>query len=141
MLTEIQKLALEKLSIKADRSQVRPGTHQVQPFTVTVGGTLNVSPDEVYTPTVDIPLIPTVALALKKMGIQREHFLRVMSESVNEVVLADREMRATLVAQAGLDDFETEFRQKVLAQLPNKTRNGKVSADLRITPVGTGLIL
>jgi hypothetical protein len=140
MLTEIQKLALEKLSVKADRTQITSGTHTVQPFTIEVRGALTVSADETYTPTVDIPLIPTVALALKKMGVQRAHFLKVMREAVNEVVLADRNMRSALIAQSGLEEFEAEFRQKVLAELPNKTRNGKVSSALTVTPVTTGLI-
>lgn len=140
MLNNLQKLALEKLSVGADRGAVAPGTHHIPPFFVEISGRLDVSENETYTPTVDIPLLPTVALALKKMGIQREHFLKVMKECVTEVVLQSRAMRTQLIAQSGLSDFEEEFRQKVLAELPRKTRDGKVKAELRVTPVGTGLI-
>lgn len=134
-MNEIQKLALEKLNIKADRSAIPAGTHTVAPFVIEVSGELDVAPEETYTPTTDIPLIPTVALALKKMGIQRDHFLGVLREAAMEVVLQDREMRTQLLAQSGLSEFEAEFRQKVLAALPRKTRVGKVNAAVRVVQV------
>ena len=140
MLTELQKLLLENLKIKADRTAIQPGNYNIPPFMVTVGGSMDVLEDEAYTPTVDIPLIPTVALALKKMGIQREHFLKVMSESVNEVLLQNRSMRAALLAQSGLEEFEAEFRRKVLAELPNKTRKGKVLAHTTVQQVVQTLV-
>jgi len=122
MLTELQKLLLENLKIKADRTAIQPGNYNIPPFMVTVGGSMDVLEDEAYTPTVDIPLIPTVALALKKMGIQREHFLKVMSESVNEVLLQNRSMRAALLAQSGLEEFEAEFRRRSCRIRPARVR-------------------
>jgi hypothetical protein len=132
MLTEIQKLALEKLSLEANRRSIAPGVYQIPAFNVQVSGTLDVLPDQTYTPTTDIPLIPIVALALKKMGVQRDHFLGVLREAATEVLLADKEMRAALIQQVGLADFEEEFRQRVLATLPRKTRAGQVKADLTV---------
>lgn len=139
-MNEIQKLALANVNVTADRSQIQPGTYAVPPFTVEIRGEVKVSPNETYTPTADIPLIPVVALALKKMGVQREHFMKVLRESVTEVVLADSNLRQQLVSQSGLAEFETEFRQKVLAELPSKTRNGKVRADLTVVQVMPAIV-
>lgn len=139
MLTEIQKLAIASLNPQVARELIPVGTHVIEPFTIEVSGSLEVLDNEVYTPTVDIPLIPTVALALKKMGIQREHFLSVMRGAVEEVLLTPKSMREALVAQAGLAEFEAEFRQAVLANLPNKTRKGKVLGAVSAVPVVTGL--
>jgi hypothetical protein len=141
MLTEIQKLALSNLKLQPNREEIPVGTHAIPPFLVEVSGAVDVLENETYVPTVDIPLIPTVALALKKMGIQREHFMKVMKEAVQEVILSDSRMRAALVSQAGLDEFEAEFRQKVLSELPLKTRKGKVLATLAVNQVTTGLTL
>lgn len=132
MLSDIQKLALSKIDLSVEREVIPPGTHRLAPFTVEVSGTLVVAPPETYAPTADIPLLPVVALALKKMGVQREHFLNLLRESVTEVLAQSRDMRQTLAAQSGLVDFEQEFKNKVIAQLPRKTRNGKVNATLQV---------
>jgi hypothetical protein len=139
MLTDLQKLALSKLDIEVNRRNISPGRYPLQPFTIEVSGELVVSEDEPYTPTVNIPLIPTVALALKKMGVQRGHFLKVMREAVTEVLLQDTEMRRQLIAQSGLAEFEDDFRRQVLANLPKPTRAGKVNTELTVRPVLTGL--
>lgn len=140
MLTNLQKLALNKLDLEVDRESIAPGRYPLQPFTVQVSGELLVSEDEPFTPTVNIPLIPTVALALKKMGVQREHFLKVMREAVTEVLLQDTEMRQQLITQSGLAEFEDDFRRQVLANLPKKTRAGKVNVDLTVRPVVTAAV-
>lgn len=140
MLTNLQKLALQKLEVTADRDSITPGNYTVEPFTVQIEGVIGVGPDETYTPTADIPLIPTVALALKKMGIQRDHFLGVLKQAMEEVLLQDKKVRAALMEQIGLAEFERDFRTKVLAGLPNKTRNGKVTTALTVNEVVRGII-
>lgn len=132
-LTALEKLALSNIEpSKEERQSIAPGKHKVA-FTVTVNGVLDVSAPESYIPTVDVPLIPTVALALKKMGVQRENFLAIMKESMTEVLACDKAMRVALVAESGLIDFEKDFR-KTLGKLPKKTRVGKVNAKLKATP-------
>lgn len=129
-LTALQKLALSNIELsKEERKQIAPGKHKVS-FTVTVDGTLDVSENETYTPTVDIPLIPSMALALKKMGVQREHFLGVLRTAMEEVLVADKNMREAMIKESGLADFESDFR-KTLGTLPKKTRVGKVKAILK----------
>lgn len=131
-LTALQKLALSNVEIsKEERKTIAPGNHQVS-FTVSVEGQLNVAENETYTPTVDVPLIPTVALALKKMGVQREHFLGILKESMTEVLSADKGMREALIEESGLAAFEADFR-KTLGTLPRKTRVGKVKAKLKVS--------
>lgn len=132
-LTALQKLALSNIELsKEERRLIAPGKHNVS-FTVTVDGTLDVSENETYTPTVDIPLIPSMALALKKMGVQREHFLGVLKEAMTEVLASDKDMREAMIKEVGLADFESDFR-KTLGTLPKKVRVGKVKAHLNTIP-------
>jgi hypothetical protein len=132
-LTALQKLALSNIELsKEERKKIAPGKHNVS-FTVTVDGTLDVAANESYTPTVDIPLIPSMALALKKMGVQREHFLGVLKDAMVEVLAADKTMREAMIKEVGLADFESDFR-KTLGTLPKRTRVGKVKASLNIIP-------
>jgi hypothetical protein len=71
-------------------------------------------------------MIPVIALALRKMGIQRENFLKAMLEASTELMGQSAAGRTAVVQAYGLGEFETQLRQKVLSQLPRKTRNGKV---------------
>ena len=127
MLTTLQKLALSNIGpSKDERAAIKPGNYSVD-FTVTVRGTLGVNKPETFTPTVHVPLIPTVALALKKMGVQREGFLALLRESMTEVLEADTTMRKAIVDELGLGQFEADFRA-TLGSLPRQTRAGKVTA-------------
>ena len=137
-LDGLQRLALEKITAggKEARASVSPGVHIVRPFTVRIEGTLKVSEDYETTPTTSIPLIPTIALALKKMGVQREGFMEKLRESMEEVLgTEDCTLREVLAAESGLAEFEAELRAKVFDQLPKIPHKGAVTPALVVTPV------
>lgn len=136
LLSPLQRLALAqatKLSAE-ERVAIAPGTYQVG-FGVTVSGEITVDADDTYTPTSSVPLIPTLALALKKMGIQRTHFLEVLREAMTETLASGEDLRAALVAESGLDEAETSLRA-MLKKLPKETRRGKTHARIRATACG-----
>jgi hypothetical protein len=125
-----------------NRANIPPRTYDVTPFTVTISGQITVGVEETYTPTAEIPLKTVIALAVKKMGIQRSHFLNVLRESMIEVLNTDVELRSALVAESGLNDFEQLLKDRVLSQLPRKTRAGKVKAELTVAEVApSGIII
>lgn len=133
-LTAIQKLALSKLALTdSEKNSIVPGKHRVS-FVVKVDGDVTVLDKETYTPTVDIPLIPTVALALKKMGVQREHFLKIMSDAMTEVLTSDKNMREAMVKESGLSECEDLFRAQ-LKDLPRKTRAGKAKSTVKVQAI------
>ncbi len=138
MLTPIQKLAINKLEV-ANTESVAPGTYRVEPFTIEISGTLRVTASTQVTPTTSIPLIPTLALAIKRMGIQREPFMEKLLEVMGEVLTADADARTAMVADLGLAEFEETLKTKVLSQLPKVPRAGAVRADLNVAVVASGV--
>ena len=101
-------------------------------LTIKVQGTVKKLTDVQYTPTVDIPMLPTMALLLQRMGVQREKakeiLVEVMTEALNENVQAS-ELMAERVR-----DIETAMQHvvDVTSSLPKKTRAGATKVDLTI---------
>lgn len=141
MLNEIQKLALNSIKTDVERSNIPAASYNIPPFTVTISGQVDVGPSETYLPTAEIPLKTVIALAVKKMGIQREHFLGVLREAMTEVLNTESNLRGALADESGLAEFEELLKQRVLSQLPRKTRAGKVKADLTVVEVSQGITL
>lgn len=135
-LTPTQLLALSKsvtaAQAKNARAQVSPGEHIVPTFSVTVDGTLKVSEDEDYTPTTSISLIGVTAVALRRMGIQRGPFLKVLKEICQEALGQDEQTRAALMAEANVREFEAAFKEEFTSQLPKAHRAGKVRTNLYV---------
>lgn len=131
-LSPLQKIALANALVPRDsttkmaRAAIQPGEHEIPPFQVEVSGSLKVAEDEDYTPTTSISLIGTVLLAVRRMGIQRGPFLKVMKEICTEALLADEQTRGAIMAGAELGNFEEAFRSEFTSQLPQKTRKGKI---------------
>ncbi len=138
MLTPIQKLAINKLEV-GQVEEFAPGTYQVEPFTVEISGEIRVGVSSSVTPTASIPLIPTLALAIRRMGIQREPFLAKLQEVMTEVLTADEATRTAMVADLGVAEFEAMMREQVLSRLPKQRRAGPVRARVTVTPVSNGI--
>ncbi len=138
MLTPIQKLAINKLEVD-EPAPLSPGTYRVEPFTVEISGEIRVGAAYDATPTASIPLIPTLALAVRRMGIQREPFLAKLREIMTEVLTATDEERTTMVADLGVAEFEEMLKRQVLSQLPKQRRAGPVRARVTATIVTDGL--
>jgi hypothetical protein len=138
LLTPIQKLAINKLEVE-NVEQFAPGTYRVEPFTVEISGEIRVGAPSEVTPTASIPLIPTLALAIRRMGIQREPFLAKLREVMTEVLTADEATRTAMVTDLGVAEFEAMMREQVLRRLPKQRRAGPVRARVTVTPVTNGI--
>lgn len=112
-----------------------PGTHEVHGrVTFQVDGVVIKGQDVDYTPTVDIPLLTTMALLLEKSGITREHSKRLLIESMQEAIVFGQQGAETVSER--VKDIEAAMEQvrEVTDALPKKTRTGatKVQATVKV---------
>jgi len=133
-LTPTQSLLLSRLARKGDakaRKAVAAGEHEVADFTVTVkGGRLTIGDDEPYTPTVSIPLLATLTVALHRAGFQRDGIASIIIDAATEAINTDRKVGGEI---ADLLDYVEEevkaLQSRLSAGLPEKVRAGKVKAE------------
>ena len=119
------------------RDDVAPGTYKNITVTVisTVDGVtasaivtadeLVVGQDEDYIPTVDIPQLATLALALKKAGVQRHNIKKVLVEAATEALQNGDKVGDAIELAEDLEEAFKMVRASMKA-LPKKTRKGKV---------------
>ena len=110
-----------------------PGRHTVDAtVTLKVTGEVVKGEDVPYTPTVDIPLLPTLALVMEKAGFQRERAKSLLVEAMTEA-LANGEKGAGAVAER-VKDIEVAMAhvREVTAALPQKVRTGATKVNLSV---------
>jgi len=100
--------------------------------------------DQLISPTVSIPLIPTLALLIEKMGVTREHALSMLREALTDA-MADGVNEDASINQR-ISDVEkavTTVRKELIDQLPKMKRSGRLVLDdlhvhVEATPVTLG---
>ena len=144
-LTAIELTALSatvaKLA-KDARSDIEPGDYTVgREVTLRVDGTVKVSADEDYTPTVAIPLKATMALFMRYAGVTgpaaMDALERAMTEALSLSALtgkAKKDAETAIHELADLSAAEAKVR-KGLDALPTKTRMGKVAVKAQVAEV------
>jgi len=133
--------ALDKQA-KKQRDDLTPGEHEVEgEITLSYSGTVKVSEDESYTPTTSIPLKVALALFLRYSGVTgptaRDALIKAMTEALEIERLSGKEKRAAVEAIREVADLDAaeEAVRKGLAELPEATRKGKVSAKVTVEVV------
>ena len=119
---------------------IAPGSYNVdETVTVRVAGTVEKADDEVYCPTIAIPVKAVLGTLLPRLGATREAGMAVLVEAMTEAVNLDMKGDTTLKARMKDVDAAMEQVQSVLDALPPKTRTGKtfVDATLAVAPAGT----
>lgn len=109
---------------------IAPGFYNVdETVTVRLAGTVEKLEDEVYTPTVDIPLKRVMALLLSRMGFQRDKAIEVLVDAMTAALNAD--LNADSFIDTFVKDVDEAMKhvQSVTAALPPKTRTGKTKVD------------
>lgn len=129
-LTPATLAALAKLTTnaaKATRDDLEPGTYELDTVvTIALDGTVKVSADTDKVPTCSIPLLPALALMVKRMGIQREKALTVLREVMVEALEMSKDAREELLKQTGAAEAEKQLKEQVLAKLPRQPVKGTV---------------
>lgn len=139
-MTNLAKLALIKQwqkDLDAAGYVPPPGYHPVNETAVVhVKGGVNKLQDEQYTPTVDIPLLPTMALLLEKCGFQRELVKDILIQSMTEAIRHQRDPHDLINGR--VKDIETamEHVREVTDALPLKTRSGKTFVNAATNSIG-----
>jgi hypothetical protein len=122
----LQHAMKKGLDAKA-REEVGPGVHTnlVMDLTVRVGE-IRVAPDTDKAPTCSIPLLPTLALMIKRMGFQREKALEVLRDVMEEAINLDKDATKALLSETGVADAEKTLKKEVISKLPRTPVKGAV---------------
>ncbi len=127
-LSNLQLVALSKV-IKGENSALTAGSHEVD-FIVKlhVKGEIKKGADVEYTPTAEIPLLPTMALMLEKMGFMREKAISLLIEAMKEAISED--IASKDVVESRTKDIEEAMSHvlRITAALPKKTKSGATTA-------------
>jgi len=128
-LTPAQRVLIARATTTAAKGdRLVPGLHSVQPFTVRVdGGELSVGEDESYTPTVSVPLLATLTIALHRAGFQRDGIASLIVDAASIAIGNGNKIGDELETTLAYVQSEVKALQaKLSADLPKKTRKGKV---------------
>jgi len=134
MHTTIKSLIAK--SWKNEPADLEPGRHHFdEEFTVRVQGSVEKHDDQLVTPTVSIPLVPTLALFWEKCGLARDEALSLLREALTEAmqngVNEDRHIKSHIEDVNGAIEA---VRTDLLAQLPKMKRAGRtVMKELEVT--------
>lgn len=114
--------------VKSRRANLSPGTYAVPsgPFDLP-GGSIEVGEDEMVTPTVSVPLLPVLCIALHRAGFQREGILSLVIESASEAIRNGQQAGTELDTTAMYVAKEVKVLQaRFASELPKVNRAGKV---------------
>ena len=129
-LTPTQALLLARLASKADkaaRSAIVAGEYTVEPFTITVSGNLTVGEDENWTPTVKVPLLATMVVALHRAGVQREGIAQAIIDAAVTASANGGKVEVELADTFSYVEKEVKaLRARLRRELPEDKRDGKV---------------
>lgn len=139
-MNDVVTIALGKALEKAGKQIKLPaGEHAVDTtLTLRVRGTVKKGQDHEYTPTVDIPLLATMALLLEKSGFQRERSKELLIDAMREALDADVEGDEVVAERVKDIEAAMVHVREVTAALPKKTKAGPTNVAVEIideTPI------
>lgn len=131
------------LDVKNARAETEPGVYSgITMDLKVVVDEMRVAPDTDKAPTCSIPLLPTCALLLKRMGIQREEALDVLKDVMTQALDMGKDATQTLLDETGVADMEKRLKEEVIDKLPRVDVKGAVSVkadDVHVTVTGMSI--
>ena len=116
---------------KKENADLATGTHWIdETITVRVCGTVEKLDDEFATPTVSIPLIPTLAYFADRLGLEKAEAISTQREALHEAMT--KKVKEDGHIQDRIGDFADAvkaIRQELIADLPKMRREGKLLVD------------
>lgn len=124
-LAAIAKLAGD--AARLTRNDLAPGTHEVDSVvTLVLDGSISVAADTEKAPTCSIPMLPAMALLVKRMGIQRDAALKLLRQVMQEALELGTDAATELLEETGVLEAEIEIKEQVIQQLPKTPVKGGV---------------
>lgn len=134
MLNDATTVAIAKVFEKKAKSiRLQPGHWPVAAkVVIDLSGEIVKGDDVVYTPTVDIPMLTTLALVLEKAGFMRERAKELLIDAMTEALVLE-EKGSEIVAER-VKDIESamEHVREVTAALPKKIRQGATNVSVEV---------
>lgn len=88
-------------------------------------------------PTASIPLLPTLALLLKRMGFQRDSAMEIIREVMTEALTFDEKAGKTILAESGVAEVMEQLKTDVISKLPRvKVAKAIKARDAKLTITG-----
>jgi len=137
-LDPAQILALSRVltdkNVDAARKSVGAGVAlQVQPFSLSCdGGTISIGEGVEYTPTIHLPLLDVLVIALHKAGFQRENIMSLITDAATDALAGGGKVGDTTKSDVDFVKSEVEALQVALStDLPKKVRAGVMKANVK----------
>jgi hypothetical protein len=122
--------AKKGLDAKTARDETKPGVYRNIKMTVEIEvDEMRVAPDTDKAPTASIPLLPTLALLLKRMGVQREEGLDIIKEVMTEALDMGKDATSALLADSGVEAMQKRLKTEVIDKLPRTPVKGAVKVE------------
>jgi len=136
-MNDVMLVALAKaLEKTAKPIQIAVGEHVInETITLTVQGTVKKGKNHEFTPTVEIPLLTTMALLLEKSGFQRERSKALLIEAMQEALANNADSSEIVAARVRDIEAAMEHVKEVTSALPKKIRNGVTNVNVEIIDV------
>ena len=136
MNNEVKTLLAKKW--KNESTEFEVGRHYIdEEIVVRVQGSVEKRADQLVSPTVSIPLIPTLALFWEKAGITRDHALNMLREAITEAMDDGVSEDANIQDRIGdVTTAITAIRKELIDKLPKMKRAGRLDlSDLEVEVV------
>ncbi len=137
-LNPAQILALSRIITDKKLEQVRDVVGNgvglvVDPFTVSCeGGTISIGDGVEYTPTIHLPILDVLVIALHKAGFQRENIMAMITDAASDALNADEKVGDATKNEVDFVRAEVKALQASLsANLPKKIRDGVMKVNVK----------
>jgi len=122
---------IKKAVLTAARDALDPGEYDID-ATISLSGYIRVAEDTEKVPTVNIPILDALALAIHDAGITGKAALAALKRAMIRALEQDEDAKQIIQEQrASLERAEIEIRA-ALADLPKVTVKGMVTTKLEI---------
>ena len=133
----ILQAAKKGIDASVAREETGPGVYKNIKVDVSIEvDEMRVAPDTDRSPTCSIPLLPTCALLLKRMGVQRDQALEVLKDVMTQALDMGTDATKSLLEETGVSDMEKRLKEEVIAKLPRVPTKGAVTVkpdNVRVT--------
>jgi hypothetical protein len=117
------------------RDELEPGVYNDIKVGLSIRvGEMRVAPDTDKAPTSSIPVLPALALLVRRMGLQRHEALATLREVMQEALTMKGDASEKLLLETGVLEAQEMLKTEVIAKLPRTPVKGAVQLeDIEVT--------